>query len=90
MDPRIQAILAQYEHQEETEEEKSKPKTPESPKTFEEWLRRRPKGRPDWPETIDADSKFDISVESVGLGSLNEIMADLGRHARILIKACYA
>lgn len=83
MDPRIQAILAQYESEEKAEIEKNKPKTPEPPKTFEQWLERRPDGLRAWPDVTD-EKEFNISVASVGLGSLDDIIEDLGRHARIL------
>ena len=83
MDPRIQAILAQYEHEEKAEVLKHKLKTPEPPKSFEQWLERRPEGFRDWPETEDLE-EFNITVASVGLGSLDDIMDDLRHHARIL------
>lgn len=84
MDPRIQAILAQYENEEKVEAIKKKPKTPEPPKTLEQWLERRPKGFERWPEEVTDGEEFNISVASVGLGSLDDIMEDLGHHARIL------
>ena len=86
MDPRIQAILAKYENDEKGEAEKhaDKPATPEPPKTYEQWLERRPAGLQRWPDDVDIEKEFEISVASVGLGSLEEIMKDLGRHARIL------
>lgn len=83
MDPRIQAILAQYENEEKAEALKNKPKTPEPPKSFEQWMERRPEDCQDWPETEDLKA-FNITVASVGLGSLDDIMDDLGHHARIL------
>ncbi|PFX26536.1 Protein FAM227B [Stylophora pistillata] len=86
MDPRIQAILAKYENEENEEAEKhvDKPTTPEPPKTLEQWLERRPAGSERWPDDVDSGKKSEISVASVGLGSLEEIMEDLGRHACIL------
>lgn len=83
MDPRIQAILAKYENYEKGEAEKhaDKPATPEPPKTYEQWLERRPAGLQRWPDDVDIGKEFEISVASVGLGSLEEIMKDLGRHA---------
>lgn len=83
MDPRIQAILAKYENDEKGEAEKhaDKPATPEPPKTYEQWLERRPAGLQRWPDDVDIGKEFEISVASVGLGSLEEIMKDLGRHA---------
>ncbi|KAL9986612.1 hypothetical protein ACROYT_G000783 [Oculina patagonica] len=81
MDPRIKAILAQYENEEKPEAKKNKPKTPEPPKTLEQWLERRPKGFERWPEEVTDGEEFNISVASVGLGSLDDIMEDLGRHA---------
>lgn len=83
MDPRIQAILAKYENEENEEAEKhvDKPTTPEPPKTLEQWLERRPAGSERWPNDVDSGKKSEISVASVGLGSLEEIMEDLGRHA---------
>lgn len=84
MDPRIKAILAKYENEEKEEVRKHKPKTPEPPKTFEQWLERKPKGIVEWPEAVDFEKEFNISVASVGLGSLDDVMDDLARHARIL------
>ena len=84
MDPRVQVFLAQYEEEEREERKKHKPKTPEPPKTFEEWLERRPEGLKNWPDEIDFDKKFEVSVASVGLGSLQDITDDLAYHARIL------
>ena len=84
MDPRVQAILAQYEQEEKQEQKKSKPKTPEPPRNLEDWLERRPAGLQEWPDKVVFDSKFEISVSSVGLGSLQDIMDDLTHHARIL------
>ncbi|KAJ7326104.1 hypothetical protein OS493_027954 [Desmophyllum pertusum] len=81
MDPRIKAILAKYENEEKEEVRKHKPKTPEPPKTFEQWLERKPKGIVEWPEAVDFEKEFNISVASVGLGSLDDIMDDLARHA---------
>lgn len=86
MDARIQAILAQYEEKEKEEELKHKPKTPEPPKSFEQWLQRRPEGLKQWPDAVEFEKEFNISVASVGLGSLEDIMDDLGHHARILLK----
>lgn len=90
MDPRIQAILAKYENEENEEAEKhvDKPTTPEPPKTLEQWLERRPAGSERWPDDVDSGKKSEISVASVGLGSLEEIMEDLGRHACILFGWC--
>lgn len=84
MDPRVRAILAQYEEEERQEQKKSKPKTPEPPRNLEDWLERRPAGLQEWPDKVVFDSKFEISVSSVGLGSLQNIMDDLAQHARIL------
>ena len=84
MDPRIQAILAQYEEEEKREELKHKPKTPEPPKSFEQWLQGRPEGFKQWPDAVEFEKEFNVSVASVGLGSLEDIMIDLGHHARIL------
>lgn len=84
MDPRVQAILAQYQEEEKQEQKKSKPKTPEPPRNLEDWLERRPAGLQEWPDNVAFDSKFEISVSSVGLGSLQDIMDDLAHHARIL------
>lgn len=83
MDPRIQAILAKYENEENEEAEKQpdKPATLEPPKTFEQWLERSPAGLQRWPNDVDTGEKFEVSVASVGLGSLEEIIEDLGRHA---------
>ena len=86
MDPRIQAILAQYEEEKGEEKKKHKPKTPEPPKSFEQWLERRPPGLKEWPDAVEFDKEFGVSVASVGLGSLEDIMDDLGHHARILRK----
>jgi len=88
MDPRIQAILAQYEEEEQKEALKYKPKTPEPPKSFEQWLERRPTGFQEWPDSVEFDKDFSISVASVGLGSLDDIIEDLGSHARILLLVC--
>lgn len=85
MDPRIQAILAKYENEEKQEAQKHKPTTPEPPKTFEQWLERRPAGFKEWPDAVDTGKEFNISVASVGLGSLEDIMDDLAHHARILL-----
>ena len=85
MDPRIQAILAQYENEEKAEVLKHKPKTPEPPKSFEQWLERRPEGLQGWPAETEDSKEFNITVASVGLGSLDDIMDDLGHHARILL-----
>ena len=88
MDPRVQAILAQYEEEERKEKAAEKvklqPKTPEPPKSFEQWLERRPKGLQQWPDAVVFEKEFTVSVASVGLGSLDDIIDDLGRHARIL------
>ena len=84
MDPRVQAILKQYEEEERKEELKHKPTTPEPPKSFEQWLERRPTGLKEWPDAVDFGKEFSISVASVGLGSLEDIMGDLAQHARIL------
>ena len=85
MDPRIQAILAQYENEEKAEVLKHEPKTPEPPKSFEQWLESRPAGfQLSWPAEPEDLKEFNITVASVGLGSLDDIMDDLGRHARIL------
>lgn len=86
MDARIQAILAQYEEEERKEELKQKPKTPEPPKSFEQWLQSRPEGLKQWPDAVEFEKEFNISVASVGLGNLEDIMDDLGHHARILLK----
>jgi len=85
MDPRVQAILAQYEQEEKQEQKKSKPKTPEPPRNLEDWLERRPAGLQEWPDKVVFDSKFEISVSSVGLGSLQDIMGDLAHHAPLEI-----
>lgn len=85
MDPRVQAILAQYEEEERQEQKKSKPKTPEPPRNLEDWLERRPAGLQEWPDKVVFDSKFEISVSSVGLGSLQDIMDDLAHHAPLEI-----
>lgn len=85
MDPRVQVFLAQYEEEEREERKKHKPKTPEPPKTFEEWLERRPEGLKNWPDEIDFDKKFEVSVASVGLGSLQDITDDLAYHAPLEI-----
>lgn len=85
MDPRIQAILAQYENEDKAEVLKHKPKTPEPPKNFEQWLERRPAGfQSSWPVDPEDLKEFNVTVASVGLGSLDDIMDDLGHHARIL------
>ena len=93
MDPRIQAILAQYEEEERKEQTKNKPKTPEPPTSFEQWLERRPTGLKEWPDAVEFEKEFNISVASVGLGSLEDIIDDLGHHARILqdlrMYSCY-
>ncbi|CAH3045987.1 unnamed protein product [Porites evermanni] len=81
MDPRIQAILAQYEEEEQKEALKYKPKTPEPPKSFEQWLERRPTGFQEWPDSVEFDKDLSVSVASVGLGSLDDIIEDLGSHA---------
>lgn len=82
MDPRIQAILAQYENEEKAEVLKHKPKTPEPPKNFEQWLERRPAGfQSSWPVDPEDLKEFNVTVASVGLGSLDDIMDDLGHHA---------
>lgn len=84
MDPRVQAILAQYEEEERQEREKHRPKTPEPPRNLEDWLERRPTGLREWPDKVVFDQKFEISVSSVGLGNLQDIIHDLAHHARIL------
>jgi len=85
MDPRIQAILAQYEEEERKEQTKNKPKTPEPPTSFEQWLERRPTGLKEWPDAVEFEKEFNISVASVGLGSLEDIIDDLGHHAPLEI-----
>ena len=84
MDPRIKAILAQYENEEKAQVTKNKPQTPEPPKSLEEWLERS--GFVRWPVEEAGEKEFNISVASVGLGSLDDIMKDLGYHARILCR----
>jgi len=84
MDPRIQAILAQYENEEKEEVLKRKPKTPEPLKSFEQWLERRPEDFQGWPAETEDLKEFNITVASVGLGSLDDIIDDLGHHAPIL------
>lgn len=85
MDPRVQAILAQYEEEERKEKAAEKvklqPKTPEPPKSFEQWLERRPTGLQQWPDAVVFEKEFTVSVASVGLGSLDDIIDHLGRHA---------
>ena len=88
MDPRVQAILAQFEEEERQEKLKLKPKSPEPPKSFEQWLERRPTGLKQWPDAVEFEKEFNISVASVGLGSLEDIIDDLRRHARILLFNC--
>ena len=83
MDPRIKAILAKYDHEEEAELKIEK--LAEPPKSLEEWIQNRPEGLRDWPDSLErGEGEFNISVDSVGLGSIEDIMEDLSKHARIL------
>ena len=85
MDSRIQAIMATYDQDEEGDEKKKEVEViPEPPKTLEEWIQNRPEGFQDWPDPLDrGEGGLNLTVNSVGIGGLEEIMADLEVHARI-------
>ena len=86
MDARIQAIMATYGNNEEEEEKKkAEDVIPEPPRTFEEWIKFRPEGFNDWPDPLEpGEGQLNLSFQSAGIGGLEEIIADLEIHARIL------
>lgn len=86
MDARIQAILASYGNDEEGTEEEEIPRSPSPPNNLEEFLDTLPEGLKEWPNSHDLDEleNLNLTIESVGLGSLEEIMEDLSTYARIL------
>lgn len=86
-DARIQAILASYEDDDNVEKEEEKPRSPSPPANLDEFLKTLPEGNKDWPSKEDLDEilNLNLTIESVGLGSLEEIAKDLSKHARIFI-----
>ena len=88
MDPRIEAILAKYDNEVE-ESQLAVEKSSEPPKTLEEWIQSRPEGLKDWPDPLDRGvGELNISVDSVGLGHMEDIVEDLSTHACILETEC--
>lgn len=81
---RIQAILATYEDND-SEEIEEKPRSPSPPQNLEQFINTLPEGMKKWPNDEDVDDllNLNLSVDSVGLGGLEDIVKDLEKHARI-------
>lgn len=82
---KIQAILASYEDSS-SEEIEEKPRPPSPPKNLEEFIEVcLPDGMKEWPsgEEVDEILNLNLTIDSVGLGGLENIMKDLEKHARI-------
>jgi hypothetical protein len=82
MDSRIQEILASYGQQESEDEGEKRLRENPPPRSIEDFL--AVDGHQDWPNTVDDFGDLTFSIESVGLGSLEEIKKDLSSYARIL------
>ena len=79
MDPRIQSILAEYEHKGEEKDEEKESEEKILPRTADEWLVKL--GYTVWPIQIEEEKSLNLTPEDVGTGSLEDIMKDLAAHA---------
>lgn len=80
VEPGMQAILASIKQQESEDEGQKRARENSPPGSLEDFLATNP----NWPSTIDDKDDLALSVDTVGLGSLEEIKEDLCSYARIL------
>lgn len=81
VDSRMQAILASIEQQESEDEGQRRLRENSPPRSLEDFLA---SSNRNWPSTLDDEDDLALSVDTIGLGTLEEIKDDLCSFARIL------